>query len=152
MTDSTRKKLLQEIIEDVIADFVIIRSGGTELRFTNNTEDVKIGDKTYTATAFDFSSGDVYASDSTNTLKFTDLDRIIIQLVQTAEEGIEVEVFSASLSDLESCIDGPQTFEVSSAQVSSGKDEVALSLGKKSILSYNVSCHTYNNRLFPGLY
>lgn len=152
MTEELKQKLLSLMIEEVICDFLIIKSDSMTLYLTNNSEPVTAFGHNYTPIEFDFAQGDIFASDSTTSLKITDVDRSLTQLVQTAESSIEVDVFTLSLSDLDSYIDGPEHFYAKSVQIASASSEVTLSLGKNSVLNYNCSSQSYNNRLFPGLF
>ena len=42
MTDKQKKMLMEQIVDDVICDFVDISSGDLVLHYTNNTEDVRV--------------------------------------------------------------------------------------------------------------
>ena len=152
MVDQMKRRLLEECISDAVCDFVTITSGDDVLRLTSNTEDLQVWGKQYLSDSFDFAPGDIYSSDTSCTLKVTDVSRRLIRLVQEAKESITVEVFSMCLSDLQNEVDGPYTFVVDGAQVSSATQEVSLSLGRDSMLGYNASVRSYNNRLFPGLF
>lgn len=152
MTDEMRHKLLQVMMLDVICDFVTITADGRSLYYTNNTEPVMAFSNTYMPAGFDYAPGDPYASESTTSLKISDISRELTELVQSAPQSINVDVFTLSLSDPDSYIDGPEHFTVRSVQITSADNTVTLSLGRESVLNYNASSKTYNNRLFPGLF
>ena len=152
MTDKQKKMLMEQIVDDVICDFVDISSGDLVLHYTNNTEDVIFQGTAYLSAPFSYSAGDIWATEGSGSFVITDIDRDLTALVQSAEDEISVRVFSACLAEPDMILDGPEIFTVTSVQVTSADNKVSLSLGKNSILGYNASSHTYNNRLFPGLY
>lgn len=151
MNENHKRKIIQEFLEDVVVDFIQIKSESTTLCYVNNTESVEIDGLVYAANSFEIATGDPAATESETSITLTDIDRTLTELLQSAKT-LEVTIFTMMLSDVSSCIDGPYYYDVSSVSVSSETQQVSLSLGRKSTLSYNASVTTYNNRTFPGLY
>lgn len=152
MTKDMVKTVLSTLIEDVIVDLVVLRSGDQELRYVNDTVAATIGGKRYEPATFSISPGEVGATDGTTDLTIADIERTLTAFVQNASSRIEVEVSTCALSSPDEPLDGPVSYVVRNAHVVSATDEVTLSLGRSSQLAYNASCHSYSNRLFPGLY
>lgn len=151
INEALKRTILSEVISDVICDFIELKAGDKVLRYVSNTENVLIGTDVYVANSFDIASGDPAAPDSQISITLTDIDRELIEVVQSAA-NIEVSVFSAPISDTARFLEGPYLYTVGSADVKSASQEVTLTLARKSVLSFNASATTYNTRTFPGLF
>lgn len=152
MTYEMVKTVLSSLIDDIIVDLVVLRSGDREIRYVNDTVAATVAGRRYEPASFSLSPGEVGASDGTADLTIADIDRTLTEFVQNASGRIEAEVSTCVLSDPDEPLDGPTSYVVRNVQIISATDEVTLSLGRSSQLSYNASGHSYSNRLFPGLY
>lgn len=151
INEDLKRTILSEVVSDVICDFIELKAGDKVLRYVSNTENVLIGTDVYIVNSFDIVSGDPQSPDAQVSLTLTDIDREIIQMVQTAS-SIEVKVFSAPVNNPSHYLEGPYLYSVSSTSVSSATQEVSITLSKRSVLSFNASSITYNTRNFPGLF
>ncbi len=152
MKDSIKKMLLQECIPDAICDFLVFSSGDKVVRLINNTEDFYFMGNTYKADSFDLASGDPAAADASISVTITDTDRVLTELIQSAVGTIEAKVFTLRLKDTSSYIEGPDYYKVENVSLTSADSKVTVSMGRRSVLSYNASSASYNNRNFPGLF